>query len=169
MATKTKLERLRQELITKYEDPVVLVTYDYYKRRLLYPVEGLPGRYKRTEDSCIVEEIHLSQLPVEVIPNTATFKHLEDMVRNRRYDEYGVLVEESKQEYDSDTQKEYRKQHKTGLEGAMGRYLAEATGAFRAFHKPDTDGFNIDTRFLTKDTDVRKYGLAMINKNHNRQ
>lgn len=163
MATKTKIERLRQELLSKYGDPVVFVSYDYYKRRLLTP--GAGGRLEYPSDPCTVEEIHLSQLPVEAIPNTATFKHLEDMVRNHRYDEYGVLVEESMQEYNSDIQKEYRKRKHTELEGTMGRYLAEAA---RVFHKPSSDIFDIGTGFLTKSTDVRNYGLAMINKNHNR-
>ena len=138
MATKTKIERLRQELLSKYGDPVVFVSYDYYKRRLLTP--GTGGRLEYTTDPCTVEEIHLSQLPVEAIPNTATFKHLEDMVKNHRYDEYGVLVEESLQEYNSDTQKEYRKQKRTEFEGAMGRYLAAAT---RVFHKPKGGIFDI--------------------------
>ena len=165
MATKTKIERLRQELLSKYGDPVVFVSYDYYKRHLLTP--GAGGRLEYPSDPCTVEEIHLSQLPVEAIPNTATFKHLEDMVRNHRYDEYGVLVEESKQEYESDTQKEYRKRMHEDFLTLMGsQFMGEAA---RIFHKPDGGIFDIDTRFLTKSTDVKDYGRVMINKNHNRQ
>ena len=106
--TKTKGQRLQQELIEKYGDAVIAYTYDYYATRIYTNPQDL--RESKNPEDAIVTEIHISGLGD--ITSWDDIKKIEDIVTGRRPKErYPVVVQESKDLYDSEEQQKIRKKH----------------------------------------------------------
>lgn len=105
--TKSKGAKLIQELINKYGDIVVAVTYDYYASRIIHD-QNAPLGGRKDRDETIIKEIHLSA--ITGCTNWEDIKNLEAIAKGRRHKEYyPVVVEASKELYDSPEQQELRK------------------------------------------------------------
>lgn len=115
--TKSKGERLVQELIAKYGDAAIVVSYDYYASMII-----IDGDTKRKDESeCVLKEIRLSD--IGYARNRDHYKTLEAIASGAaRVSRQPIIVEESKALYESEEQKELRRKESE----SMSRFLSRS-------------------------------------------
>lgn len=116
MATKTKIERLRLELESKYgKDMVVVVFYDYYKAHLV----DEKGEYPHNRYNSSVQSYTLETVPVE----KWDYKRFDRIGRNLEGPEYvPVEIKESRDLFESPEQQELRKKSREAFATVMRRF-----------------------------------------------
>jgi len=115
--TETKGKRLLQELIAKYGDVVVAKAYDYYGTRIIHDVKS-GWRSSKDPEEMITREIHLSEL--ERIEDWDHYKNMELLCQGKgRAVLIPVLVEASKELYDSNEQQLARKKAQQDFQTLM--------------------------------------------------
>lgn len=116
--TKSKFNRLINELIQKYGDAVIVEIYDYYKSKIILK-EG------EESDNNIILRLKLSDYieAENVIPNRSTFLKLVEIAsgKEKPYSQ-PVVVEESKKLYDSEEQVKLRKKRQEEFQTLFGTY-----------------------------------------------
>ena len=112
--TRSKINKIIQELVNKYGDKVVYREYDLYKSRLIENNDyvGIDGS--------ILKEIKLSE--VNNIKCREDLKQLEDLLKNNQKVSVSVKLEESKKLYDTPEQEKLRKKKDEKLSQLLGIY-----------------------------------------------
>lgn len=136
--TKTKGQRLIQELIEKYGDAVVAFSYDRYATMLEHPDDP---RHMVFPEDVTVKEIHLSD--IQEVTNWDHIKKIEAIASGRRpVEKYPVLVQESKDIYDSEEQQQLHKKRSEEFQSLMGAYYHIYENPVVADPLPITSGPN---------------------------
>lgn len=155
--TKSKGAKLIQELINKYGDAVIAFSYDYYATRIYTNPQNL--RESKDPEDVVISEIHLSG--VGEITSWDDIKRLEDITAGRRPKmRYPVVVQESKDVYDSNEQQLLRKKHSQEFGAFMGSMMNPYA---YPFHKVE-EMFDLSRKidYMSKPT-VKDFGMAMDN------
>ena len=155
--TKSKGQRLLQELIEKYGDAVIAYTYDYYATRIFTNPQNL--RESKNPEDVVVTEIHVSS--ISGVTSWDDIKKIEDIVTGRRPKErYPVVVPESKDLYDSEEQQKLRKKHSEEFHSFMGNMMNPYAYPFYKMEEM----FDLSKRIdMMSHPDVKKFGMAMDN------
>ena len=146
-----------QELIEKYGDAVIAYTYDYYATRIFTNPQNL--RESKNPENAVVTEIHVSD--ISGVTSWDDIKKIEDIVTGRRPKKrYPVVVQESKDLYDSEEQQKLRKKHSQEFHSFMGNIMSPYA---YPFHKVD-EMLDVSKRIdMMTHPDVKKFGMAMDN------
>lgn len=155
--TKSKGQRLLQELIEKYGDAVIAFSYDYYATRIYTNPQNL--RETKNPEDAVISEIHLSG--VGEVTSWDDIKKLEDIATGRRPKmRYPVVVQESKDLYDSNQQQLLRKKHSQEFGAFMGSMMHPYA---YPFHKVE-EMFQLSKKVDHMcHGDVKDFGMAMDN------
>lgn len=155
--TKTKGAKLIQELINKYGDVVIAFSYDYYATCIYTNPQNL--RETKNPEDVVISEIHLSG--VGEVTSWDDIKRLEDIATGRRPKmRYPVVVQESKDLYDSNQQQLLRKKHSQEFQQFMGSMMNPYA---YPFHKVE-EMFDLSRKidYMSQPT-VKDFGMAMDN------
>lgn len=149
--TKSKGEKLLQELIEKYGDVVVAYTYDVYQSRCIKE----DGTYEKIED-CMLDMFKLSQC---VIDNRSKYKQLEEVAQGRRKQAWiPVEINDSKSNYYSEEQRKLREKR--------GRDFRTYMGNFMNGYPYQTVKQMVDMdKLLSHSPSPKEFGMAMDNQN----
>ena len=151
--TKNKCIRLIKELVEKYGDIDIIQIYDYYASRLI-------KEDSTWSDDVMLGTIKLSQM-AEVITCRGDYENLVKIVEGksavqRQY----VVVQESKEKYDSEEQIQARANHSRGLSSFL-----SAGNLFHTYHNVYRPDF-----ILNPHTTPKEFGMAMDNhRKHGRR
>lgn len=162
--TKSKIIRLINELIKKHGDVEVGRTYDYYKSRLIQE----NGEYVDDND-CIIDSFKLSQIS-DYITCRSEYERIADIVNGRSsIPMCPVEVDESKELFNSETQKLRRKHHLREFESFIncgfplgGGYNFKLLNFYKDFIIPATE-----PKLTPKQFGMRVNNRSWVkNKNH---
>ena len=153
MATKTKIERLRLELQSKYgKDLVVVVFYDYYKAHLV----DEKGEYPHNMYSSSVYSYTLETVPVE----RWDCKRFDRIGRNLEGPEYvPVEIKESRDLFESPEQQELRKKSREAFATVMRRFA----GIYATPYFENTYRHGLLDVWPASPT-LKEYGMSLDNK-----
>lgn len=156
--TKSKGLRLIQELIAKYGDVEIVCVYDYYATRI-YEDPNDARTSKKPED-VIIKSIKLSNL--EGFSNREDFKTIEAIASGKqRPIMQPVIIDESKEIYDSPSQQLIRKKHSQDFHTMMGNLFHMNLQPYYNLHKVDM--------MLNNSPSPKEYGMALSNSNKRRR
>ncbi len=153
--TKSKGQKLLQELIVKYGDVVVGKTYDYWATRL--------DEYRNTIDipqELVLTELHLSDMPW--VTNWSEYKDLIALCEGKiKPGNVPVEIKESKAKYDSPEEtllRKKREQEFNQLFGTFGRLfqsspVAETINTYSQLNK-----------WLNTSPSPKEYGMYLSKK-----
>lgn len=153
MATRSKIERLRLELESKYgKDLVVVVFYDYYKAHLV----DEKGEYPHNMYSSSVWSYTLETVPEE----KWDYKRFDRIGRKLDTPEYiPVEIKESRDLFESPEQQKLRKKSQEAFASVMRRF----TGIYATpYHLFENERRLLDV-WPTSPT-PKEYGMSLDNK-----
>lgn len=155
--TKSKGQRLIQELVDKYNNPTVAIIYDYYATRIITNPNNL--RECKNPEDVIVREIKLSD--ISNVTSWDDIKRFEDVACGRRpVEKYPVEVKESKEIYESEEQQKLRKKHREDFGTFMSHMMSPYAYPFRNVERMFDLSKQIDHMSRTN---VKDFGMAMDN------
>lgn len=156
--TKSKGQRLLQGLINKYGDAVIAFTYDYYATRIYTNPQDI--RESKDPEEVILNEIHLSS--VDEITSWGDIKRLEEIVTGRRPKmKYPVVVQESKDMYDSEEQIRRREKYKRDFQMLINNYAGVGKGFYNVYEHAVL--FDDIAKLTEHSPTPKEFGMAMDN------
>lgn len=150
--TKSKGQKLLQELIAKYGDVVVGKTYDYWATRL--------DEYRNTIDipqELVLTELHLSDMPR--VTNWSEYKDLIALCEGKiKPGNVPVEIKESKAKYDSPEETLLRKKREQEFRSCMGFLFQSSPVAETIYEHSQLD------KWLNSSPSPKEYGMYLANK-----
>lgn len=150
--TKSKGQKLLQELITKYGDVVVVKTYDYWATRL--------DEHRNTID--VPQELVLSELHLSDMPGITSWSEYKDLIAlcegKIKPGNVPVEIKESKAKYDSPGETLLRKKREQEFRSCMGTLFQSSPMA------KTMNAYSQLNKWLNTSPSPKEYGMYLSNK-----